>query len=223
VIDVSGLSVASGNRKQCAGRYGVMSDLKSDAAVIKASLQRPAEFGRVFERHWDAVFRFFERRLGPDPSEDLASEVFRIAFERRTSYEIGESPSCRPWLYGIAANLVLKERRRFARHLAAVDRVAVFGAASHEDHASAVAARLDTEETWSRLQTALDALDDTSREMLLLVAWEGLSYGEVAVAFGIPIGTVRSRLHRARTRLRTLLNSAAPPVIDVATKEKRRL
>lgn len=73
-----------------------MSNWESDAAVIEASLERPAEFGRVFERHWDAGFRFFERRLGADPAADLASEVFRIAFERRTSYSTGDSASCRP-------------------------------------------------------------------------------------------------------------------------------
>ncbi len=198
-----------------------MSGERSDAELIEASLQRPAEFGRVFERHWDAVFRFFERRLGLDPSADLASEVFRIAFERRTSYKIGDSVSCRPWLYGIAANLALKERRRFARHLAALDRLTLLGAASNEDHASAVVARVDSEKTWSRLQAALVALDDTDREMLLLVAWEGVSYGEVAAAFGVPLGTVRSRLHRARVRLRALLDSAGPRVKDVLTQENR--
>lgn len=204
---------------QRSGRYGVMRNSQSDAELIEASLQRPAEFGRVFERHWDAVFRFFERRLGPGPSEDLASEVFRIAFERRMSYEVGDSTSCRPWLYGIAANLTLKERRRFARHLAAVDRIALLGAADGDDHATEVAARVDSEKTWSRLQAALVVLDDTNRDMLLLVAWEGLSYAEVAEAFGVPLGTVRSRLHRARARLRTLVDPAAAPVTDAATQE----
>ena len=204
---------------QPSGRYGVMRNSRSDAELIEASLQRPAEFGRVFERHWDAVFRFFERRLGPGPSEDLASEVFRIAFERRMSYEVGDSTSCRPWLYGIAANLTLKERRRFARHLAAVDRIALLGAADGDDHATEVVARVDSEETWSRLQAALVVLDDTNRDMLLLVAWEGLSYAEVAETFGVPLGTVRSRLHRARARLRTLVDTAAAPVTDAATQE----
>lgn len=86
-----------------------MEDTRSDDWLVELSLRSPQEFGRVFERHWDAMFRFFERRFGPDPSEDLASEVFRIAFERRSAYDPGESGTCLPWLYGIAANLVLKE------------------------------------------------------------------------------------------------------------------
>lgn len=205
---------------QPSGRYGVMGDSRSDAELIEASLQRPVEFGHVFERHWDAVFRFFERRLGPSPAEDLASEVFRIAYERRERYETWDSASCRPWLYGIAANLALKERRRFARHLAAVDRAARMGDPPTEDHAPAVAARVDSKETWSRLQTALVAIDDPSREMLLLVAWEGLSYQDLSEAFEVPIGTVRSRLHRARVRLRNLLTADTPPSTNSPIREE---
>jgi RNA polymerase sigma-70 factor (ECF subfamily) len=184
-----------------------MADSQSDAELIAASLDRPLLFGQVFERHWDAVFRFFERRLGSEPSADLASEVFRIAFERRARYEIRDNASCRPWLFGIAANLAMKERRRFARHLAAVDRLTLLERGSQDDHAGTVAASVDSEETWSRLRDALVSIDDTSREMLLLVAWEGLSYSDIADAFDIPIGTVRSQLHRSRGRLRALLNS----------------
>jgi RNA polymerase sigma factor (sigma-70 family) len=197
----------------------MMDHSPSDAELIRASLDRPREFGRVFERHWEAVFRFFERRLGPEPSADLASEVFRIAFERRASYEIGRSASCRPWLYGMAAKLALKERRRFARHLAAMDRLKLREPPSEGDHAAAVAASIDSEEIWSRLRHSLLALDDTSREMLLLVAWEGLSYRDVADAFHLPLGTVRSRLHRARAKLRTLLGSGALAVNAATTKE----
>ena len=197
-----------------------MDDSRSDAELIDASLQRPAEFGLVFERHWDTVFQFFERRLGPDPAPDLASEVSRIAFERRTSYETGDGISCLPWLYGIAANLALKEHRRFSRHLAAIGRYARFRVADGDDHATEVAASVDSEDLWSQLQPGLKALDEMSREMLLLVAWEGLSYQQVADVFGIPLGTVRSRLHRARTRLRTLLNAPIGPVIDTAIRER---
>jgi len=204
------------------GRYRVMSDSRSDAELIEASLRRPVEFGYVFERHFDAVFRFFERRLGPGPAEDLASEVFRIAYERRHDYQKGDSSSCRPWLYGISTNLGLKERRRFARHLAAVDRAAHFVEADGVDHATTVAARVHSEQTWTRLQAALVTLDDVSREMLLLVAWEDLSYQDVAKAFEVPVGTVRSRLHRARARLRTLLDVGNPPITNSSIPENRK-
>lgn len=202
------------------GTYDAMNDFESDAAAIKASLRRPADFGWLFERHWDAIYRFFERRLGPDVAEDLASEVFRIAFARRASYQGHDSTSCRSWLYGIAANLALKERRRFARHMAAVDRFAMIGGRTDPDLASVVAARVDNEEIWLQLKTALNALDDTSREMLLLVAWEGASYSDVAEAFDIPIGTVRSRLHRTRSWLRQSLEESAVRNADIAKKER---
>ena len=185
----------------------VDSKVESDAAVIEASLSRPAAFGAVFERHWDAIFRFFERRLGPDPSADLASEVFVIAFERRTRFEGVDTASCLPWLYGIAANLVMKERRRFARHLAAIDRLVLQETDEQGDHASTVAMAVDSQKTWSMLRDVLVTLDDTSREMLLLLAWEDLSYQHIANAFDVPVGTVRSRLHRARVKLRRSLLS----------------
>ncbi len=201
------------------GKIEVMGDSHSDAELIEASFDQPALFGLVFERHWDAVFRFFERRLGPEPSADLASEVFRIAFERRATYEIVGRATCLPWLYGIAANLAMKERRRFARHLAAIDRLTLLETGSQDDHAATVSARVDSEESWSRLRDAFITIDDTSREMLLLVAWEGLSYGDVAAIFGVPLGTVRSRLHRARARLRALLNSTDLKVNSESSRE----
>jgi RNA polymerase sigma-70 factor (ECF subfamily) len=190
--------------------------------VIKAALERPAEFGRVFERHWDSVFRYLERRLGANGAQDLASEVFRIAFQRRWSYKIVDGTSCLPWLYGIASNLALKERRGFARHLAAVDRFSRITTGGVDDHASHVAASVDSEQIWTQVQAALNTIDDESREMLLLVAWEGLSYEQVAQAFDVPLGTVRSRLHRARARLRTTLSPLLGPPVDNSIQGSKR-
>jgi RNA polymerase sigma-70 factor (ECF subfamily) len=199
-----------------------MEDSRSDAEVIRASLERPAEFGRVFERHWDSVFRYLERRLGVNAAQDLASEVFKIAFQRRTSYKTVDATSCLPWLYGIAANLALKERRRFARHLAAVDRFSRITTDGVDDHASHVAASVDSEQVWTHVQSALNTIDYESREMLLLVAWEGLSYEQVAEVFDIPLGTVRSRLHRARARLRKTLSPHFGLPVDNPIQGRRK-
>ena len=87
--------------------------MHSDAEAIERSLLTPDKFAPIFERHWDAMYRYFERRVGSTAAEDLASELFRVAFERRGSYATGASESCRPWLYGIAAICLAKRRCSF--------------------------------------------------------------------------------------------------------------
>lgn len=174
-----------------------------DSAVISRSLTDPAHFAIIFDRHVGAVHRFLERRLGRDVADSLAGEVFRIAFERRATYQL-ERPNCLPWLYGIAKNLLLKERRQQARHLRALGRLLT------EDEPmsagmEAIDARLDAEVIWPRLAQALADLPVGERDVILLVVWEELSYQEVAEVLDVPIGTVRSRLHRARRRIRELM------------------
>lgn len=192
-----------------------MAESISDAQLIEKSLSAPEVFGQVFEHHWNDVFSYFERRFGPELAADLAAEVFRIAFERRISYAVEMYPNCLPWLYGIAAKLTLKEHRRFARHLAAVERLNSTITPTSGDLAGTVAARLDSETTWSQVTAALISMADETREMLLLIVWEELSYQEVADAFAIPVGTVRSRIHRARRLLRARLGARISQVSGV--------
>ena len=92
------------------------SGAESDAAVIAASLEAPARFGDIFDRHATVLHRYLVRRLGPDEAEAMVGDTFRIAFERRHTYDI-DRPVARPWLYGIATNLVAKHRRGEARRL----------------------------------------------------------------------------------------------------------
>src|SRR5262249_43041325 len=105
-------------RRELIGRSGedgwVEPDVESDAEVIEASLREPARFGVLFDRHPTVVHRYLVRRLGPGEAEALVGDVFRIAFERRAAYDL-ERPTARPWLYGIATNLVAKQRRSEAR------------------------------------------------------------------------------------------------------------
>src|SRR5712691_7903088 len=86
---------------------------ESDAAVIRASLDEPGHFGTLFDRHATVVFRYLVRRVGVDEAEPLLGDVFRIAFEKRATYE-GERPNARPWLQGIATNLLAHHRRNEA-------------------------------------------------------------------------------------------------------------
>ena len=178
---------------------------ESDAAVIGASLDEPGRFGALFDRHATVVFRFLVRRVGVDAAESLLGEVFRVAFEKRATYDRGR-PSARPWLYGIATNLIAHHRRSEARRLRATARVLTRRRAS-EDPAEAVVSRLDAVELLPRVAEALALLPDGERDALLLYAWEELSYDEVAAALDVPVGTVRSRINRARQSLRELQTS----------------
>ena len=177
-------------------------DEASDAAVIAASIDSPVSFGTIFDRHATVLHRYFVRRLGPDEAESMVGEVFRIAFEKRATYDLDRA-TARPWLYGIATNLLAKHRRREGRRLRAVARLA-----AHRlppiDLADGVSGAVDAAGLWPRVAEAITALPEPERDALVLHVWEGLSYEEVADALGVPVGTVRSRLHRARGRLREL-------------------
>lgn len=174
----------------------------SDAAVIAASLDSPVQFGVIFDRHATVLHRYLVRRVGPDEAESMMGEVFRIAFERRATYDLAR-PLARPWLYGIATNLLAKHRRTEARRLRAVARLAA-QRLPPLDVTEPLIVALDAEELWPRVADAVTALPEPERDALVLHVWEELSYDDVAEALGVPVGTVRSRLNRARGRLREL-------------------
>ena len=173
----------------------------SDAEVIGRSLGEPEAFGLIYDRHAPTVLRFLGRRAGAEVAEGLLGELFRIAFERRKNFDPSRA-SALPWLYGIGANLLLKHRRSEARRLRATARMAA-GRAAADRRANTAA--LDARVLFPRVADAIEALPEGEREALLLFAWEELSYQSMAEALELPIGTVRSRLNRARARLRELL------------------
>ena len=177
-------------------------ETESDAAIIAASLDEPSLFGAVFDRHATTLYRFLVRRVGPDEADGLLGEVFRIAFERRHTYDVAR-PDARPWLYGIGTNLLAKHRRSEERRLRATARL-VARRPHAVDIADGVAASLDAATLWPRVSDVISELPDGERDVLLLFVWEELGYDEVASSLGIPIGTVRSRLNRVRRRLRGL-------------------
>jgi RNA polymerase sigma-70 factor (ECF subfamily) len=172
----------------------------SDAAAIASSLEAPAAFGALFDRHATSIHRYLVRRVGPDAAEGLLGDCFRIAFERRAAYD-GSRPDARPWLYGIATNLIASHRRSEARRYRALHRMAVARDAPLAAD-PAVADAVDARALLPRVLAAIADLPEAERDTLLLHVWEGLGYEEVAAAMAIPVGTVRSRINRARTRLR---------------------
>jgi RNA polymerase sigma-70 factor (ECF subfamily) len=175
---------------------------ESDAELIAASLAVPARFGPIFDRHATVLHRYLVRRLGPNDAEAMVGELFRIAFQRRAAYDLDRADA-RPWLYGIATNLVAKHRRTEGRRVRAIARLAA-QRVEQADLADRTAATLDAARQWDRVAAAVAALPQPELDALVLHVWESLSYGQIAEALGVPIGTVRSRLNRARTRLREL-------------------
>lgn len=169
----------------------------SDASLIADSLTDPEVFGEVFDRHFDSISRFLRRRVAIEVADELTAETFSIALQRRESFD-GSRQSARPWLLGIATNLVGHNRRSEARRLRAYARL---DRSQEPDFSDAADARSDAAALRWELAEALEELSGRDRDVLLLVAWEGLSYGEVADAMEIPLGTVRSRLSRARQQI----------------------
>ena len=176
--------------------------MDSDAAVIATSMEEPRCFGELFDRHATTLFRYLVRRVGVDEAEAMLGETFRIAFEKRATYDCSR-PSARPWLYGIATNLVARHRRSEARRIRATAR-ALASRTDAFDAIDELVATIDANELWPRIAAAVAQLPDEERDALTLYVWEELSYDEIAVALGVPVGTVRSRLNRARRVLREL-------------------
>lgn len=172
----------------------------SDADVIRTSLAEPNAFVTLFERHFDSIYGYLARRVGRDAGHELASEVFVRAYADRSRYDL-ERRDAMPWLYGIAANLLHRRRRTETRQLRAYARAGVDSAAAADP-----AERPDP-----NLAAALGALKPADRETLLLLAWADLEYEQIAEALDVPVGTVRSRLNRARRQLRAAL--ADDPVV----------
>jgi RNA polymerase sigma factor (sigma-70 family) len=149
-----------------------------------------AAFEELFEQQFDAVHGYLARRVGPDVGRDLAAETFVQAFANRRRFDPRRGQP-RAWLFGIAHNLLRHHYRDERRRLQALSRL--------ED------ARDGDPLQEPRLAAALAALSVEERDVLLLFAWAELSYDEIAESLAVPVGTVRSRLYRARLRLRDTL------------------
>jgi RNA polymerase sigma factor (sigma-70 family) len=181
-----------------------------DSELIDASAAAPGEFATIFDRHFDPVYEYLQRRIGRDLAEELAAETFLVAFDNRSDYDSARSDAL-PWLLGIATNLMRRHWRREERELRAYARTAVDPVL---DAFEGLEERLDASGQRRRLVEALAELSGPERDALLLAAWADLSYPEIAAALEVPIGTVRSRLSRARERIVTSLAGELLPSSD---------
>lgn len=148
------------------------------------------DFDRLFEEEFDGLYGYLARRVGPFLARDLAAEAFTRAYASRNGFDAlrGEP---RAWLFGIANNVLRGHYHDEERRLEAIAGV------GHRQP--------DNLPDEPRLADALRVLSREDRDSLLLFAWAGLSYEEIATALDVPVGTVRSRINRARTRLRDAL------------------
>ena len=187
-----------------------MTSTQPDAELIARSRSDPSAFADIFDRSHGDLYRYLRRRVGAGLAADLAADTFVTAFARRDAYR-PDTRDARPWLYGIAHNLLRNhlrtERRQFAayaRHgadpLADPDASTAFATAD---------ARADSAAVSCELAHILARMPSRDRDVLLLFAWADMSYAEIGQALSIPVGTVRSRLNRARHQLRALVNDGA--------------
>jgi RNA polymerase sigma factor (sigma-70 family) len=179
-----------------------------DGEAIADSLADPRAFGLIFERHFSAIHSYLRRRLDRQLADELASQTFLVAFDRRARFDRRRRDS-RPWLFGIATNLARNHRRREIRELRATAELTPDPAIGIEG----VESRIDAERMRGLLARALADLPSEEADVLLLLVWAELDQPEIADALAIPVGTVKSRLSRARKRLQTGLG-LAPPVAN---------
>jgi RNA polymerase sigma factor (sigma-70 family) len=173
------------------GDKRAMKEMSSDAELLVRSVGDPPVFAALYERHGQTVRRYVARRVGSEAGEDLAAEVFVRAFRARERYR-AERDSALPWLLGVANHVITGHRRSELRRLKALQRLAVAAPQLIEREDYGLGADLVRE---------LRRLSGDDRDALLLVVWGELTYEEVAVALDVPIGTVSSRVARARRKL----------------------
>jgi len=174
---------------------------ETDAELIRRSFDEPRAFEQVFDRHYEVVRLYAQRLVGRSDGEEIAAQTFEEAFASRSRFDGERFSSARPWLVGITHNL--------ARHHARTERVRRDGAQrAPSDRETEPEFRPEAEDArrlGPAIRRALLALPDAERQTFMLYALAELSYPEVAQVLRVPLGTVRSRIHRARAALRELL------------------
>jgi RNA polymerase sigma factor (sigma-70 family) len=189
------------------GRAEAEAGADTDAAVILLSRHDPEHFTVLFRRHAPYILRYVVRRLGQDAADDIVAETFLLAFRQRDSYDVTRADA-RPWLYGIATNLIGRHRRVETGLYRALARTGADPVT--ESFTDRVDDRVSASAASRQLAVGLARLPAELRDTLLLVAWGDLSYEEAAAALGVPVGTVRSRVSRARSKLRRALGDTNP-------------
>jgi RNA polymerase sigma-70 factor (ECF subfamily) len=183
---------------------------QADAAIVTRSLVEPEQFAVLYDRYAAMLLRYAGRRVGPADAEDVVAATFLAAFRGRHRYDRTRADA-RPWLFGILTKEIARRRRTEQMRLRALARTGVTVQGADLD--DQIAADLTARAARGLLAGALAGLNPDERSVLLLIAWGELSYIEASQALGIPVGTVRSRLHRARRKVRAALGDTDPMAV----------
>jgi len=189
----------------------------TDGDAIAASLAEPRAFGVVFERHFGAIHRYLRRRLDDRHAEEATAQTFFAAFDGRGRFD-REHGAVRPWLFGIATNVAHRHRRHEVRELRAIAALGVDESTANDG----TEARVDAERLRVPLARCLAELPAEESDVLYLLVWAELDQPEIAAALGVPIGTVKSRLSRARKRVQQALDlpDPVPSTADITTTRR---
>ncbi len=206
-------------RDDVLGNFSRRSGDKQLMTLTPSDNQSSHEVETWFNEYFVPIRLYLSRRLGPGASEDAAAEVFLRAMKTQPRYQaLLERDDISPlaWLYGIATNVVADSRRIERRRLALLERLAVC-------EPSWVGADSDRYRLDPSLVTALRGLSEGERDAILLVAWGELSYQEAAVALNVEVGTIKSRIARARERLkRSIAEQQRPQTTQASTVNSNR-
>lgn len=164
----------------------------------------PDAFAELYRRHGRTIYNYLFRRLGDwSDAEDLTASVFLVAFSRRHEVAVAEGKVV-AWLFGIATHLANNRRRSRRRHEHVLHRVAAASTSRADD----ACARAEARDQMRLILERTRALPKEQQDVLALCLWSGLSYEDAAFALAVPVGTVRSRLARARAALTELQDDA---------------
>jgi len=179
----------------------------TDAEIVRASWHTPDRFGVLYDRYARVLHGYASQRVGVTAAEDVVADTFLDAFAQRRRYDLTRADA-RPWLFGILSHKIARRSRAERAHYRAHARA--WPPPPADGLADRVADQVSAQAQRGALAEALCRLSSGDRDVLLLIAWGQLSYEEVAQALNIPVGTVRSRLNRARRKVRQAMPGPTP-------------
>lgn len=177
------------------------------------------DFTRLYERDYPKIMRYLLRRGAPQAAADLAAETFAIAWQRCDQWRRLPEERQTAWVYGVARRVAANAARSGRRAAGLAERLTH---GEHDGFAVVLADHSDLVVEQIAVGRAFARLSEADRELIRLVAWDGLSPAQVADVLGCRVGTVNTRLHRARRRLRALIDTE-PPVAASASERTTSL